>query len=39
MPNSTSIAVIFRKAARVLTAVCHSLLVKVRLVNINQKTL
>lgn len=39
MPNSTSIAVIFRKAARVLTAVCHSLLVKARLVTINQKTL
>ena len=30
MPSSTSIAVIFRKAARALTAVCHSLLVKAR---------
>ena len=30
MPNSMSIAVIFRKAARALTAVCHSLLVKAR---------
>ena len=39
MLNSTSIAVIFRKVARALTAVCHSPLVKERLVTINQKTL
>lgn len=39
MPSSTSIAAIFRKAARALTAVCHSLLVKARLASINQKTL
>ena len=30
MPSSTSIAAIFRKAARALTAVCHYLLVKAR---------
>ena len=39
MPNLTSIAAIFKKAAKVLTAVCHYLLVKVRLASINQKTL